>query len=144
MNEKNKFLPADLFSWGPAGILGNPACRAYPQGRENFPLDHFPFCAEGTNSGVLARNPRQQILPGLFGRFLRFFIGYNPQKLPAAQKLFLMASVAQQSVMPDLDESIRQHMEQKPTNELQDFQSQKLDFVAVRRIPPAKGHLAAI
>jgi hypothetical protein len=107
MNENKKFLPADRFSWGPARISGNPACRACPQGRQNFSRDHFPLTTKGTNSGIDSGKSGQEFLPGLLGRFLRLFLSPDPLKLPASLHIPLAASIAQKTIMPDLDEPIR-------------------------------------
>ena len=88
-------------------MLRTPARHALGTSRQEFSRDHFPLTTEGANSGVLSRNPSQQVFPRFLGGFLRLFIFQNPQKLLAAQKLLLAASITQKTIMPDLDESIR-------------------------------------
>jgi hypothetical protein len=74
-------------------MLRTPACDAFGTPRQEFSQDHFPLTTEGANSGVLPRNPSQQVFPGFLGGFLRLFIFQDPQKLLAAQKLLLAASI---------------------------------------------------
>ena len=54
---------------------------------------------------------------------------------------FPSVPIRQEAEVPDLHEPGREHVEQEATYELDGIQGHPLLLIAVRRVPPAKGHL---
>jgi len=72
-----------------------------------------------------------------------YFDGKRPglsyrQELAAVLDDFLSIAVGEKSEVPDLHESARQHMQEKPPDELNGIQGGLFDLVAILRIAPAK------
>ena len=67
----------------------------------------------------------------------RLGLGYR-QELTAVSDNFLSIAVGEKSKVPDLHKSARQHMQEKPPDELNGIQGCLFDLVAILRIAPAK------
>ena len=61
------------------------------------------------------------------------------EKLPAQRDIIFVASVCQKSEVSDPDITIRQDMEEEPSDKLIGFESHDLLFVTIGVIPPANG-----
>jgi hypothetical protein len=73
---------------------------------------HSAFAAGRAFGDVDAGNPEQGFLPRLGFLLCLVMIGTG-EKLPALIEFLPAAPVSQQTVMPDLHESIRQHVKQE-------------------------------
>ena len=72
--------------------------------QEDFFQDHFALPTVRANSGINPGYTNQHLLPAWFVLIL---IGQSTKKLLGSQKLCLSVSIAQDSIMSDLDKLIR-------------------------------------
>src|SRR5215472_9198201 len=70
----------------------------------------------------------------------RLGLGYR-QELTTVSDDFVSIAVGEKSEVPDLQKSARQHMQEKPADELNGIQTHLFDLIAILRITPAKAHL---
>lgn len=115
--------------------------RSYPRrsfaARRLYDLDrtHSAFAAGRASAHIDTGKPKQGLLPR-FGLLIGIVVIGAGQKFPAPVKFLLPASVPQQAVVPDLDESVGKDMQQEPPDELVCADCHDLAFIVVGVIPP--------
>jgi len=107
---------------------------------KNFFQYHFTFAATGADSGILAGDASQEFLPG-FLFFFMFLEVINAEEFLAESQLFLAVSVAQDAIMPDLHETIREDMQEKAADKLGSIQGHQLQGIVITAIPISEGDL---
>jgi hypothetical protein len=112
------------------------------RGHERLDCPHFAFFADAAFRDVDPGEPEQRFLPGLFGFIVLFWCA---GKKPATGcDLFLAATVAQETVMPDFHESVGKDMQQKPPDKFSGFHGHDLCFVVIGVIAPPKGDFVVL
>ena len=126
-----------VFLWFLVSFISIPLSRSIAsRGQHGLGRPHFAFFTDWAFGNVDPGEPEQCFLPGLLGFVVLFRCA---GKQPATGgKLFLAASVSQQTVMPDLHKPIRQHMKQEPSDELIGFKGHDFRFVVIGVVPPSK------
>jgi len=66
------------------------------------------------------------------------------QKLAAVLDDFLSITIGEKSEVPDLHKSARQHMQEKPPDELDGIQGHLFDLIAIPRIAPPKTYAVMV
>ncbi len=105
---------------------------------ENLFEHHFPFAATGADSGINSRDTGQEILPG----FLFMLPGtIDAEESFALGQFCLAVSVAQDAIMPDLHEAIREDMQEKAADKLGRIQGHQPDGIVFAAISISEGDL---
>lgn len=98
---------------------------------------HFTFAATGTDSGINAGDTCKEILPGFF--FMLLVI--NAEEFLAQSQFSLAISVAQDPIVPDLHEAIRENMEKKAADKLESIQGHRLQGIVIVAVAISEGDL---
>ncbi len=110
-------------------------------GQQDLLGHHLPLFAQRTGSGIDAGEPIQKVLPDRF--LLMCPVTPGTQDLPGLEQPCFSVTIAQDAIVPDLDESIGKNMLQKPLNEPKGRQDHPLGFVPIRGVSIAEGDLIA-
>ena len=113
------------------------------RGLHDLDCTHCAFAAGGAFGDIDAGDPEQRFLPRL-SLLLRLVMLGASQKLPTSFEFLPAAPVPQQTVMPDLDESVGQDMKQEPPDELIDLKGRDLAFVVVGVVAPPERNFVVI
>jgi len=91
----------------------------------------------------VAGDPGEQVLPRFGFLFSSLMPAINAEQSLTQGQFGIALPVAQDSVVPDLDEPIGEDVQEKAPDELRSIQSHGLDPVVVLAIPVSEGDLAA-
>jgi len=99
---------------------------------QNLFQHHFPFAATGADPGIDSRDTGQEILPGFLFMLPRTI---DAEESFALGQFCLAVSVAQDAIMPDLHETIREYMQEKAADKLGRIQGHQPDGIVFAAIP---------
>lgn len=105
--------------------------------------DHPAFTAVGADPGVDSGDAFEQLLPGHPVLFLILVWVADPEKGHALSQFGFSIPCAEDAIMPDFNEAIRQDVEEEAANELGCIQGHEFDLIVVVAISILEGHLIA-
>ena len=102
---------------------------------------HGALPPKRTHPGIDTGETMQKILPGSFLLLCLFLPG--SKDLPRLLPLCLPVAIAQDAIVPDFDEPLRQNVQQKPADELKRRKGHPFGPVSIGGVPVTKRDLIA-